>query len=191
MHIYDKKRHTWRHATLTGESCASSMGRLIKLNSRSASIRHPCPTLLPPMHSWRHHYACIHQPASPLSVFILIGCWGFVLKTIVSMVSPQISPWLVISNRIYFSYLKWTLFQIEGKIERSGQSDVFTLENLRNSKPSDYGTCGVLCGGVIRVSDLFPRSRTPNLKVGGSNPHAITSANLDFQKASCSHTMSI
>ena len=39
--------------------------------------------------------------------------------------------------------------------------------------------CGVLCSGVVKVSDLF-RSRTPNLNVGGLIPHDITSANLDF-----------
>ena len=39
--------------------------------------------------------------------------------------------------------------------------------------------CGILCGGVVRVSDIFPTS-DPNLKDGGSIPHAITSANLDF-----------
>ena len=43
-----------------------------------------------------------------------------------------------------------------------------------------YGAYGVLDGGVVRVSDFFFRSWTPNMKVGSSNVHAITSANLDF-----------
>ena len=38
---------------------------------------------------------------------------------------------------------------------------------------------GALCGGVVRVSEVF-QSRTPHLKVGGLIPHAYTSANLDF-----------
>ena len=40
---------------------------------------------------------------------------------------------------------------------------------------------GVFCGEVVRMSGIFP-SRTPNMKVGGSIPHAITSVNLDFPK---------
>ena len=38
----------------------------------------------------------------------------------------------------------------------------------------------ILCGGVVRVYDIFFRSQTTDLKVGGSIPHAITAANLDF-----------
>ena len=43
-----------------------------------------------------------------------------------------------------------------------------------------YDPIGVLCGGVVRVSDFFVQSQTPNLKVGGSIPDATTFANLDF-----------
>ena len=39
--------------------------------------------------------------------------------------------------------------------------------------------CGRLYGGVVRRSDLFP-SRSPNLKISGSIPHAITPAILDL-----------
>ena len=38
---------------------------------------------------------------------------------------------------------------------------------------------GVLCGGVVRVSDLF-RSRTPNLKVGGFDSPCHYLCQLDF-----------
>ena len=39
---------------------------------------------------------------------------------------------------------------------------------------------GVLRGRLVMVFDFFFQSQTPNLKIGGSIPHAITSANLDF-----------
>ena len=37
------------------------------------------------------------------------------------------------------------------------------------------------CGRVVRVSDFF-LSQTPNLKIGCSICHAITSANLEFPR---------
>ena len=36
----------------------------------------------------------------------------------------------------------------------------------------------VFCGEMVRMSDAF-RGQTPDLKVGGLIPHAITCANLD------------